>query len=166
MKNGGESVISGWHPAIKKAKYLLRAWFALLLACACSKENDPPRICYGFADEVVDMRGPDTTDAKRILERIVELYLEGIRSPLVFFPDTGYRFMEILKSKGDLDKALSEAQKRFYGGPWVRAEIDDSAHFRHYFENINPFQQKSEQFIHNSEVVWQPFFDCSGGGHE
>ena len=162
----GESVLVGWHPANKKAKYLLGAWLSLLLAGACSKENNPPRICYGFADQVVDMRGPDTKESKRILEKIVELYLEGIRSPLVFFPDTGYRFMEILYGKGDSDKALSEAQKRFYGGPWVRAEIEDSAHFRHYFENMNPFRQKSELFIRNCQRIWQPFFDYSGGSDE
>ncbi len=163
VTNGRESVLVGWHPAKKKAKYLLRAWLSLILASACAKETDPPRICYAFDGEVVDRSGMDPDTAKRILGEITGLYLEGIGSPLVFFPDSGYQYMEILHSKGDWEKALLEAQKRFYGGPWVRAEIEDSAHFCHYFERINPFRQYREEFIHNSVVVWQEFFDFQGG---
>ena len=166
VSNAGESVLVGWHPAVKKAKYLLRVWLSLLLASACSKQKDPPRICYGFADEVVDMDGINPPSAGEFLEKIVELYLEGVRSPLVFFPDSGYRFMEIIQSRGDEEKALIQAQKRFYGAPWVRPEIEGSVHFRHYFENINPFRQYRELFIRNSRRIWQPFFDFSGGSDE
>ncbi|MFO7754156.1 MAG: exodeoxyribonuclease V subunit gamma [Desulfobacteraceae bacterium] len=164
VRQGDEKVLVGWHTAGKKAKYIIRAWFSLLLASACRDEDTPLRLCFVFADDVLDIPGMAQSDAADILEGLVKMYLGGLESPLVFFPASSLKFMETERKQG-MEKALKAAEKTFYGDNYTRSEMDDSAHFRHFFRLPDVFDRYRAEFVANSRAVWNSFLDACGGDH-
>jgi exodeoxyribonuclease V gamma subunit len=84
-------------------------------------------------------------DAPDILEKIVSIYWEGLRSPLPFFPKASWEFaLQILDKKKPREEAIGRARNLWLGSEWARGERDDP-YFRKCFETGDPFDSRFEE---------------------
>ena len=108
----GGRIVHG-RPAAVRATDRLQAWVRHLAANAV--EGNVETALVG-TDEVVRFRALDPDTARGQLDRLGRHYLEGLRRPLPFYPQTSLAFAAGLAAKDDPDAARRAAGEAWLGG--------------------------------------------------
>ncbi len=123
-----------------KARYLLRLWINHLALC-CRAEGEPPWQSWlivrgqgGTAAEVYSLLPVDEPEPELI--KLIRLREQGLREPLLFFPESSWAYAsEALADPSDpaaLSKAVAKAKSAWGGGYFDSGEADDPAVRRVY----------------------------------
>ncbi len=165
IRKGHGDMLVGWHAAAEKPKYLIEALLCHLLFNAVRDAAKEVITCFVFTDEVVTLGSVDRDSAREQLAGIVELYLKGLTTPLVFFPASSYVFAKSLNRYKDPDKAFGQAKRCFFD-EYMNPEINNSRHYQHYFASRELFDACREEFVKNSRTVFSGFFNGLGKDHD
>lgn len=142
---------------------LLRSWIEHLVLCACGKKirtrifyGEESRGNYSVKQAVFDY----AADAQSLLEKLADLYVEGMNGPVELFPESSRTFVEAFNSPGKdepLAKGMKAARERFYN-------------FR-YPENADPYILKvfgsgyspGRKFRDTALAVYGPVYENMAG---
>jgi len=142
---------------------LLRSWIEHLVLCACGKKirtrifyGEESRGNYSVKQAVFDY----AADAQSLLEKLADLYVEGMNGPVELFPESSRAFVEAFNSPGKdepLAKGMKAARERFYN-------------FR-YPENADPYILKvfgsgyspGRKFRDTALAVYGPVYENMAG---
>jgi len=117
-----------------KARDRLKRWISHLLLQAASGSEGPRResLLLGKVDKNRDAAWTflPVEDARRRLEELLNLYREGLRRPLFFFPETSWAFADRMKkgaerSAAEEEAALDAARTAWEGGDFLLGEGND-----------------------------------------
>lgn len=122
-----------------KAKDRLQLWLEHLLLNALQPEGYPRETVLVMADGATSFRPVD--DAGTILATLLELYWQGLRLPLRFFPVSSMEYAHKLEWK------LERAGKAWKGWDKQKGEGDDPA-FRLCFGGSDPFDDEFQRIAH------------------
>jgi len=90
-----------------------------------------------------------------VLTRLLEIYWEGLRRPIPFFPESSFRYgEEMLDKKNDRMKALEAASKKWEGGERQRGEKEDAS-YRICFRGESPLDVEFERL---TREILEPLF--------
>lgn len=118
---------------------LIRGWLQHLLLHRLAPP-DWARLTHVVANDKIVTFQP-LTDAEDNLAEVLDLYWQGLMSPLRFFPATSRAFA-MARRKGMADAAaLAKARKTWMGGSFARAEGDDR-YYQLCFRGIDPLDQE------------------------
>jgi exodeoxyribonuclease V gamma subunit len=110
--------------AIPKVKDRMKLWIHHLLLNLLSVEGYP---CHGtLICKEAEFNYPPVGGSEKILERLLEIYREGLTRPLHFFPDSSWTYAESLKRGKSEERALEYARVKWIGTDHNRGEGDDS----------------------------------------
>ncbi|RLB37026.1 MAG: exodeoxyribonuclease V subunit gamma [Deltaproteobacteria bacterium] len=83
--------------------------------------------------------------ARKLLAAYLELYLEGLRRPLPFFPESSYSFArELLVERKGESGAIEKAATAWRGDQYRRAESDEP-HYQTCFGNVDPLGETFQE---------------------
>lgn len=137
-----------------KAKDLLRIWINHL-ALNCANAPDYPRHSTFLAsDSTVNF--PPIEGSRELLDRLLELYREGMRQPLRFFPETSLEYAKKARDPKKAGKALSDARGKWHGRDFFPGEGKDQ-HCRRCFGDDEPLD---DDFIATALEIWEPLLGC------
>ena len=111
----------------------------LVLAASVGEERDA---VFVAEDETFHLRPVACDEAKALLAGLLDIYQEGLREPLPFFPETSWAF-------ANEDKKWREA---WDGGYHCNGESEDAA-IRLAFRNMEPLD---ETFKSLARKIWSP----------
>ncbi|MES9970516.1 MAG: exodeoxyribonuclease V subunit gamma [Candidatus Thiodiazotropha sp.] len=131
---------------------LLRHWIRHLLLNALSPPGVRPLTRLLEGERSGQFRA--TEKAMAHLERLVQLYRQGLALPLAFFPATAWSYQERLK-QGDEEKARKAAQQRWFGNRFQTGDVDKSYH--RLFLPDRP--GLDETFFATSDEILQPLME-------
>ena len=93
---------------------------------------------------------------QKFLEEILQKYQEGLVKPLKFFPQTSYKFAQLLKDKKNSpEDAVDKVKADFFGNDFSMGEFEDP-YYRICFENSSPLD---EEFQANALLLFNPLLD-------
>lgn len=96
---------------------------------------------------------PPVENSDEVLAAILDLYWQGLQSPLRFFPETSWAFARA-SGKGLSDSAaMIKARKKWQGDSFAKGEGDDR-YYQLCFRNIDPLNL---EFRGNSTAFFGPF---------
>lgn len=150
----GEHIVT-CRPARTKSADMLRLWVRHLAATAVGINAQSMHIGTedGFA-------APDAADAGSVLRDLLDLYAQGMRAPLPFFPRTSLAYAEA-RFKGSRpkgrDEALASAMRQWEGGFMVDPERDDP-HLAFLYRDAEP---DWENFADLAERIYGPILGGS-----
>ena len=111
--------------AKSRPKYLLRAWINHLALCMTSGDTDPKATILICKD--LSWQFHYVENSMKVLEDLLEIYWEGLKSPTVFFPEASYVYFEMLIRKKKKDhEALQAALHKWKGSDFSAGEADDA----------------------------------------
>jgi exodeoxyribonuclease V gamma subunit len=119
-----------------KAKDLLQVWLEHLLLNALQPEGRPRETVLVMTDGATSFRPVE--GAAVILTTLLELYWQGLRLPLRFFPDSSMGYAHKLEWK------LERAIRAWEGGFKIKGEGEDPA-FRLCFGGSSPFDDEFQR---------------------
>lgn len=127
-----------------RARDRLVLWIEHLALCCAGAGGYPRESLLVCRDNMLSL--PPLEDASRLLRELLDIYGNGLRRPLPFFPET---------SLGFLGKGPQEAQRCWYGAPFslLRPESADPA-FALCFGRYDPLD---DEFKRLAEQIWGPF---------
>jgi len=143
-----------------KAKDHLSAWLYHLILNAIMPDNITCHsILMGCGDEILVDNKQDiphvtwyyepVTESMTILEKLLQLYWQGLQQPLYFFPKAGLTFVHAFQQKGkSRDEALHQALKVWQGQA-------NQAHSR--VESDNPYYQLCFKEIDSRILLGESF---------
>lgn len=119
-----------------RAKDYLRAWLHHLVLNRVRPENYPTQTLLVGVETAREgnwcgWRFQPVANSQEVLTSLVELYWQGLRQPLRFFPDSALAYVDkLLNSKKTPDEAVKKAQETWDGGTGdggerIRGEKDD-----------------------------------------
>ncbi len=113
--------------ARRKAKDWLSVWIGHLVLCAL-EDNRCPAVSILFdVDGMVRLESVDRP--KIILKELLEIYLEGLRRPLHFFPELSFNFVEMVTGRGiSPAEALQKVRKQWIGSDFKKGGSEDPYH--------------------------------------
>jgi exodeoxyribonuclease V gamma subunit len=131
-----------------KAKHLIRASLYELAANAMEVVPENSALKLIGKDGEKSFGSKNSEAAKEKLARLTDLYLEGLRKPLAFFPDTSLAYVK----KGDINAALKkwESSKNYSDGTSLPGEGDDayvSCCFGKTFKATEEFENISSEIV-------------------
>jgi len=137
-------------PAKTKSSDMLRLWVRHLAATA---SGHAARSMHIGTDDCFP--APEAPNARNLLEGLLRLYTQGIRTPIPLFPRTSLAFAEA-RFKGRKPKerpeALQQAMRQWEGGYMVSPERDDP-HLAFLFRDAEP---DWERFADVAEEIYGP----------
>lgn len=90
------------------------------------------------------------------LEKIIELYLDGMKKPLPFFPESSMKCVEMITKKNmSTEEAVLKASTVWAGGQYIGRGESSDPYFDLCFRENNPL---TEAFVENSLAVFEPVF--------
>jgi len=124
-----------------KAKDLLKSWLEHLLLNAAQAEGYPFETKLIMTDK--DLTFSRVDNPRAVLKSILELYWQGLTTPLPFFPESALAYATA-KNPRDLSKAR---------GKWVDGYNDmpgegSDPYFRLCFGKVDPFDAEFERIAH------------------
>lgn len=149
---GGQCV--HFRTAKLNSKDHLRAWIEHLALCALTEGGNAETVLIG-RDAVVTFGR--VSSARAVLQRLCELFAEGLTLPLRFFPDSGMAFVEAERSgKGDPLRKANEKWK----GIWQpnekpRGEKDD-VFIARCFDGPDSLD---ERFVELARLIFAPLLE-------
>ncbi len=124
--------------ASAKAFDRLGLWIRHLAACRAGAAGGASLLLA--SDGAVSLRPAGDAAA---LDELVRLYLEGLRLPLPFFPESSLAFAETVHSGGSEEDGMKKARQRWQPGEWDpgRAESDEPS-IRQCFGSDDPLKRR------------------------
>ena len=96
------------HYAKRKAKDLLKLWLHHLIYCDLKPEELPDNSFLICKDKVEKFNRP--SNPRKIMETLLNLYLQGLTEPIQFFPETSLVYVQQAQNeKNTRQKALAGA---------------------------------------------------------
>ncbi|MCX7983035.1 MAG: exodeoxyribonuclease V subunit gamma [Syntrophales bacterium] len=139
-------------PTKSYGRALLVAWVThLILSCSRSVPHDF-RTFVLLTEKDYCFKPPENPAAQ--LEKLLNLYDEGLCRPLKLFPEVSRIYVEHLMRKGDKEKALQEARTVWEGGYITSAEQEDPYHAL-CFKGKDPLD---EEFAETALMVFEPIY--------
>lgn len=131
-----------------KAKYLIRASLYEIAARAMEVVPDSGELKLIGRDKEEKFDSQSTNAAKEKLIRLTNLYLDGLRRPLEFFPNTSLTYIK----KGDINDALKKwgNSKNYSTGAIMPGEGDDAyinCCFGKNFKVTEEFEKISKEVV-------------------
>jgi len=140
-----------------RAKDKIAAWIEHLLLNLVAPPQYPRDTLLMGKRESFRLR--EVKNAHEVLQELSELFLHGLRRPLIFFPETSLCYAEkMAKGKGH-NGALSSARDKWLGGEWHRGEGEDE-YFKICFGKEAPL---GEEFSQISLKIWRPLLQSIEG---
>lgn len=139
--------------AKKKAKDILKAWIYHVLFCALRGKKS----FFIFKDKVLEFGRVENSVA--VLEDLINLYEQGMRMPLCFFPESSfeYAFNLLVKNRSE-QNSLRLAQKRWEGNVYINGESEDP-YYRRCFGELSLLEEPLvKEFKIISEKIFSPVF--------
>ncbi|HEX6982261.1 MAG TPA: exodeoxyribonuclease V subunit gamma [Balneolaceae bacterium] len=98
----------------------------------------------------------DVENPEGILRSLLELYEEGICKPLMFFPETSFRYAELIENEKTPDKAAKSCYKK-WKDPYSPVSLDgDDTYNLFVMGDKDPTEDPL--FRKHARDFWQPFF--------
>jgi exodeoxyribonuclease V gamma subunit len=140
-------------------KDLLDLWIRHVLLCA-SQPDDQLKHSFVFGldrskdDPLTGFQFARVDGPTTILKTLVSLYLQGLKSPLHFFPSSSLSFWEARDKEKDEAEAMEAAKKVWAGSDYSSSEADDP-YLQLCFKDLDPLDQA---FVDCSTAVYKPMF--------
>ena len=149
IEDGEKKQIQFKYSNIKdKAKYLIRASLYELAARAMEvvPTNGELKLIGRDGEEKFDSQSSNAAKAK--LDKLTNIYLEGLKKPLEFFPNTSLAYVK----KGDIKSALKkwESSRNYSTGAVMPGEGDDayiSCCFGKKLDVSEEFEKRSKEIV-------------------
>ncbi len=123
------------HPRHRKRELIIFWIMHLALACTLKKIQSPKKIRSVFCTADVECIYECPEQSFEILGELLNVYWQGLRKPIPFFPQASWAYAEA-RSKG-LDSAEEKAREKWDGSDFARGEIEDP-YFSRCFSGYNP----------------------------
>ena len=107
-----------------KAKNLIRASLYELAACATGAVTGSNALRLIGKDGELVFKSKDVDSARQKIRRLTDLYLEGLRKPLAFFPDTSLAYVK--SGNSNTANKKWESSKNYSDGSILPGEGDDA----------------------------------------
>jgi exodeoxyribonuclease V gamma subunit len=137
-----------------KPKYLIKTWINHVILCVLIEGKAPVKsflLCKDAAWEFAPV-----SNAKDILNDLLELFRKGMSEPLHFFPESSFEYARrLLLKHHSKSEALNAAKNKWTGNDFVRGESEDP-YFERCFDKIDPLDDEFEKI---SEQVFAPLLD-------
>ena len=148
-----------FRPAKTRARDRLISWIFHLMLCQTSHRELIRETFYLGSDKVFHLASLENTRAREKLDGLMELFSDGLTSPLPFFPQTSFAFAQFFlqKSKGNEQGACHAAEKIWNSGPRYSGEMENDA-FKRCFGKQFPW---SEAFKQTAIMIFEPMFQYS-----
>jgi exodeoxyribonuclease V gamma subunit len=130
-----------------KAKHLIKASLYDLSAKAMGVVSEGSSLSLIVRDSKEEFTSVDANKAKEKLNRLSELYLEGLRKPLAFFPDTSLAY---IKSGEKAALKKWETNKNYSNNTIIPGEGDDAYVRRCFgktFKATEEFERVSKEIV-------------------
>ncbi|MBJ6802375.1 exodeoxyribonuclease V subunit gamma [Geomonas propionica] len=136
-----------------KAKDQLRLWVEHLALNCAKAEGYPLHSSFVAADSTIHL--PPIEQCVEHLDRLLELYRNGMTHPLKFFPETSLEYAKKSRDPKKAAKAFSDAMGKWRGSEFSKGEGEDD-HCRRCFGEEGPLDQ---EFADLALEVWGPLLD-------
>ncbi|GFO62702.1 exodeoxyribonuclease V subunit gamma [Geomonas paludis] len=136
-----------------KPKDLLRLWVEHLVLNSAQAAGYPLQSTFVAAKSTVHLPAIDGSEAH--LNRLLELYQEGMTQPLKFFPDTSFEYVKNAREPKNAAKALGAAAAAWNGSEYKKGDVKDE-YCRRCFGESPPLD---EEFQALAREVWDPILD-------
>ncbi len=143
-----------------KAKDRLKCWIEHQAVNAAGCEE-----CESYESTLIgkdrSFRYQPDNRAFEILEKLLNIYWQGLSQPLPFFPDSSFVFAENhFMNKTKIKDMMKKARNKWEGNEYYRGEGDDP-YFRMCFRNMDPFNgEMAERFADLSTEVISTLLEC------
>jgi len=98
-------------------------------------------------------------NSEEILKELIDLFIKGNKSPLYFFPNTSFAYVETLtkdNKKSPIIAARNKWLELSYGEVKIPGE-NDNPYYKIYFKETIPFEEKFDKdFKDLSEKILSP----------
>ncbi|MEW6258985.1 MAG: exodeoxyribonuclease V subunit gamma [Thermodesulfobacteriota bacterium] len=121
-----------------------------LPACMIGMENDKIQ-CIRLK--------PLGVEAEGILDKLVRFYLDGLRFPLPFFPETSYAFADAMENGANHPVAMAVALSKWEGTDYQMGEGKEEE-VRLVYRDCHPLDPSASSHASFQEIaltVWRPF---------
>jgi exodeoxyribonuclease V gamma subunit len=151
------SLVRMRHAAIKPIDFI-RVWLEYLIVCSAPDIGNPSAVLAGLDQKkreqtrLWDFNSVD--DPRTELKNIIDLYHEGLRSPLAFMPQASFAYAEALNAGKSPQQARIAAVKSLEHGDFKNSELDDVCFGRFFNESI----VESPDFERCAREVFGPIF--------
>ncbi|HSV95596.1 MAG TPA: exodeoxyribonuclease V subunit gamma [Spirochaetota bacterium] len=142
-----------------KATDRLRAWIVHCAAC-CRADTGSRSVVYlvgrnKSAPAVIEMKDGGICHAH--LKKLVDIYREGRRSIVPFFPEASLAFAKEYAENRSADEALAKARAVFEGNYYTRGDSTDP-YTERCFRKMDPFDKRffQDEFIRLARAVYDP----------
>ena len=144
VKNIYPDCLIRYRYATLKAKDLLETWINHLTLNAFGPPDYPDRSLLICKDKTWEFSPVE--EAEKIIETLLETYLDGLTRPLHFFPKTSYKYAEqkIVKGKSD-DAALQAAMQTWQGNYNRERDERNDVYYQTCFGNTNPIDNEFKE---------------------
>ena len=139
--------------AKRKAKDLLKLWLHHLIYCDLKPEEFPDSSFLICKDKVEKFNRP--SNPRKIMESLLNLYLQGLTEPIHFFPETSLLYVQQIQNpKKSRKDALSGAKFKWDGGGYENnfAEGNDP-YYKRCFGILDPIDESFEEI---AKQVYEP----------
>ena len=145
----------GYRLASMKAVDYLDLWLHHLALNAVAPEGVIPQSHWVAEDKDVILDPVEQPELQ--FRALLELYWEGSRRLLHFFPKSALAYVERFHADQDADKALWSARKAWEGDEFRRSKAErDDAYYRLAFRDTDPLDA---EFARLAAAVFEPLFE-------
>jgi exodeoxyribonuclease V gamma subunit len=142
-----------------KAKDFIKFWLQHLLLNAAKRDDLPKHsILIGTDKQYQAIPVPDSFE---ILARLVQIYQDGLRRPLYFFPESSMEFIKTVQNpKKSNEDALQAAMKKWQGSQFKRGERGEclDPYYELCFANDETLPVEQEAFKTVAQQFYEPLF--------
>ena len=138
-----------------KAKDHIKVWLSHLILNCLSQPNLPKTSLLIGTDEI--WQYTQVTESHAILQDLLNLYWQGLRQPLYFFPETSLTFSKAMQKDGE-DAAFGKALRTWQGSEFNMGE-GMSDYYQLCFgqlENVTPLETLDSPFKELAQQVFDP----------
>lgn len=142
-----------------KSKDRLRIWIYHLILNSVEAENYPKTsLLVGLNPDFrypqwAAWKFPEIEKSQEILNRLLEIYWQGLRKPVHFFPESSWEYAHgILEKNKTPDDALKSARNVWMGSDYNHGECEDY-YYQLCFSNIDPI---ADEFQYLAMEIFRP----------
>ncbi|QWV93759.1 exodeoxyribonuclease V subunit gamma [Geomonas oryzisoli] len=140
-----------------KPKDQLRLWVEHLALNCARAEGYPLQSTFVASKSTIDL--PAIEDGEQYLNQLLELYRQGMSSPLKFFPETSFEYAKNAREPKTAGKALGAAQTAWRGSERKKGDGKDE-YVRRCFGEEAPLD---DEFQALARQVWEPILGNQTG---
>ena len=137
-----------------KAKDQLRLWVEHLALNCVKAEGYPVESSFVASDATITLSPVE--ECTEHLNRLLELYRNGMSYPVKFFPETSLEYARKARDPKKAAKALGDALGKWHGSEFYPGEGSDE-HCRRCFGEDAPLD---DDFIDVALGIWEPLLAC------